>query len=90
MRWLLLVLVLGGQDVKAEPCITLPETVVVLAEKYHERLHGAGLTGKGLVLYLFTTDSGSTWTAVTFAPNGCAVGSVAGEAWTELAKGQRT
>lgn len=56
-----------------EGCFTVPAIAGVLAEKYGERPFARGLDQSGLLLELFTADSG-TWTILMSSPDGCVRG----------------
>ena len=77
---------------ESTPCGPRPELVKQLSKKFHEEPIAIGLTNKGSLVEVLTSDNGSTWTIMISQPNGSSCLVAAGEGWEVLkhvAKGER-
>lgn len=62
-------------------CVDRASTAQTLSDKYQEEPTGAGLHVGGIVLELYVSDKGNTWTIIVVYPDGCAALLATGEAW---------
>lgn len=65
-------------------CFRHEDLVNRLQREYLEAPVEFGLTANGLLMELFTTESGSTWTLAAVDANGCVSVVAAGEYWTMI------
>lgn len=81
-----LLIAMSAMPVAAEttPCGPRPELVKQLSKRFHEEPVAIGLTNKGSLVEVLTSDNGSTWTIMISQPNGSSCVVAAGEGWEEL------
>lgn len=74
-----------SQPVMAEPAaVHRSELVELLGEKYAEVPIAIGLTDRGAMVEVLTTNDGSTWTIILTLPTGKSRVLGAGEAWISV------
>jgi len=75
---------LASRPVASEEPAGLPHEVMVkiLDERYGEASMAFGIAGNGVLIELFTTPDGTTWTMVLTFPNGRSVVVATGQDWT--------
>lgn len=70
---------------KAEAvCVDHAVVVKTLEVKHAEKQVAMGLAGTGVLIEVFSTKDGETWTLVRTMPDGTSCVVAAGEAWSEI------
>ena len=63
------------------PCGQRDKIVKLLAVKYHEEPVASGISSKGALIEVFSTEDGDTWTILLTAPRGNSCIVDTGQAW---------
>ena len=71
----------GAQQ--AQPCASQEAMTRQLDQKYEEAIRGVGLQSNGLLVGLYRTADGTTWTIVTMRPDGLTCIVAAGKSWED-------
>ncbi len=62
-------------------CLPRSETLAHLAKKYGEVQVAIGVTNRGSLVEVLTSEEGATWTIILSNPNGTSCQVAAGEGW---------
>ncbi len=69
---------------QAQNCASRAEALRNLGDKYGEAPIAMGLTNKGAVLEVLTSEDGATWTLIITMPNGISCMVAAGRMWETM------
>lgn len=64
-------------------CLTRPEMLALLDERYSEKSIAGGLESSGRLIEVFVSPDGKTWSMVLTTPDGTSCIIAAGEEWLE-------
>jgi hypothetical protein len=76
-----LVLILPLIAAAQQQCAPRETAVKNLAEKYNEHPIGMGLDDRGIILEVFVSEGGETWTIVVTRPDGVSCAVASGQGW---------
>ncbi len=74
----------AGGAAQQAPCKQRDDVLGHLAQKYQELPVAVGVTNRGALVEVLSTDDGKTWTIIISSPTGRACMVAAGESWRAL------